>query len=203
MLRHKSDHRDRLTISRLLILTAGVGVGLAICMPRPVDLRSADSWRSLLTAVLMGISLTGPLFAVLDRGTGILPVSSRAGCPCHQRLDWGGLFWFAQGLGVLLMLPPIIAEQFGQDRIRLSPSSCLGYVLPLMGLWFLLAALASGMLGSRTRQTLDDAASGPNADEFGYYAQAWRDRFGVLLAACWAPLGGWILFDFYVDAFFK
>jgi 4-amino-4-deoxy-L-arabinose transferase-like glycosyltransferase len=154
-----------------LILTAGVGAGLAIGMPRPFLGGDADSWRSLLTAVLVGISLAGPLFALCDR---------------RRRLGWGGLFWFAQGLGVLLLLPPMLMERFGADRIRLSPTSCLAYVLPLMGLWFTLAAMAGGLVHRRRLRRA-----------------AWRDRFGVLLAAAWSPLGIWIVADFYRDAFFR
>jgi hypothetical protein len=174
---------DRLTIRRSLILTAGIAAGLAIGVPRPFDLKAIDSWRALLTAVLMGVSLVGPLFALAHCRAGIAPLSSRAGC-ARRRLDWGGLFWFAQGLGVLLLLPPIIAEQFGRDRIRLSSASCLAYVLPLMGLWFVLAALASGLIQRRHLRRA-----------------AWLDRCGVWLAVAWSPLGAWIIFEFYFDAF--
>jgi hypothetical protein len=163
--------RDRLTIGRLLILTAGVGLGLALCLPRPFDVQNSEAWRALFTAALLGVSLTGPLFALADR---------------RDTITWGGLFWFAQGLGVILMLPPMIAERFRQDSIRLSPFGCLAYVLPLMGLWFLLAAVASGLIRRRHWQSA-----------------AWRDRFGLFLSACWAPLGCWILFEFYADAFFR
>jgi hypothetical protein len=162
--------RDGLTIRRLLVLTGGVGVGLAIGTPKPFDAGEADSWRTLITVIVMGLSLTGPLFVLADR---------------RGRLGWGGLFWFAQGLGVWILLPPIIVDRF-KSGIRLSPLLCLVYMLPLMGLWFALAALVNGQL-SRRRLRL----------------APWRERFGVLLAVVWSPLGVWVVLEFYYNAFFK
>lgn len=161
---------DRLTIRRLLILIAGIGAGLAIGTPQPFEGGNVDHWRGLLTVIVMGLSMTGPVFVLADRRT---------------PLRWGGLFWFAQGLGVWLLVPPIVVERF-KSGIRLSPLVCLMYVLPLMGLWFALAALATGQYSKRRLRRLP-----------------WRERFGVLLAMLWTPPGVWVMVEFYYDAFFK
>jgi hypothetical protein len=164
------NNTDRLTIRRMLILIAGIGAGLAIGTPQPFEPGNLDHWRGLLTVIVMGLSLTGPVFIFADRRT---------------PLRWGGLFWFAQGLGVWLLLPPIITERF-KSGIRISPLLCLMYVLPLMGLWFTLAALVSGQLRRRQFRRLP-----------------WRERFGALLAMLWTPLGVWVVGEFYYDALFK
>jgi hypothetical protein len=87
------------------------------------------------------------------------------------------------------MLPPAIGGPLLHDEAMGSNSAgmCLFYALPLVSLWFLLSALASGRLGRRQ-----------------FHAETrWSERFGLQLGFCWSILGVWLLWDFYRDAFFK
>ena len=172
---NRSD--DKLTIGRLMVLMAGLGIGLVAFMPRDgsFDLASVDRWRELASASLIGFSLPGVLYATRRRGRG--PVGL------------GGLLWLTLSLGTLLMLPPAVAGPLLHDGTMGSNSAgmCLFYVLPLLSLWFLLAALIAGRLGRRHIRG----------------RAAWTDRFGLYLGLAWSVLGAWLLVDFYRDAFFK
>jgi len=122
----------------------------------------------LANAVLIGLALPAPLFMVRPRRRDARP------------LGFGSLFALVAGLGALLMLPPALAA-----RLKSSQGGavvCLAYVLPLMGLWFILAALLSGQIRSLFR------ADTP-----------WRERYGALLALLWSPLGAWHLYGFYSE----
>lgn len=143
-LRTTGDRRDRLTISRLLVLTAGVAIGLRLLAPPPadIDVRSVDAWRRLASCVLIGLSLPGPIYTIRR--------------PRGDRLGIGGLLWLALGLGALLLLPAAVHK--GRTA-----EACLYYTLPLMSLWTVLAAALGGLL---RRRRLRAAAW---RDRFGLY----------------------------------
>jgi hypothetical protein len=158
--------RDRFTLWRLIVLVTCEAMVFGLFAD---DIDTGDAWTDFFRAwssiALLGLSMPGPLFAVGRRWAG-------------QRLGPGALLWLSLGLGFLLMLPPAVKD--GEAL------SCLYYVLPLMSLWFVLAAAVGGRmrlkyLGPRT---------------------AWTERFGFYLGLLWSPLGVWLLWDFYRDAFF-
>jgi hypothetical protein len=60
-------------------------------------------------------------------------------------------------------------------------------VLALANLWFVLA-----MLVARRPRWRDLGGRAP-----------WTQRYGLYLALAWVPLGIWLLWDFYRDAFFS
>lgn len=167
-----SPKPDRLTIRRLLLLTAGVAIGLAVFSPEADDPWSTEYWRALAHAFITGLALPAPLFAF------------RPGRWQKRPLGSGGLFALTASLGALLMLPPIAAETV-VERNPAAATACLFYVLPMAASWYLLATVLAGHLG----RGLFDAQT------------PWVERYGFLLAALWTPLGIWILVNFYLEAF--
>lgn len=158
--------RDKFTLWRLIVLVTSEAIVFWLFGDSiDDDAVWTEFVRAWSTIALMGLSMPGPLFAIGRRFAG-------------QRLGAGALLWLSLGLGVLLMLPPAIKDD--------SAMTCLYYVLPMMSLWFVLAAAVGGRmrfkyLGPRT---------------------AWTERFGFYLGLMWSPLGVWCLWDFYSDAFF-
>ena len=163
--------RDRLTILRLLLLTAGVAVGLAVFAPRITATSATDTnqWRGLVNAVIIGLGLPAPLFCVRRRGS-------------DRRIGAGGLFALTAALGSLLMLPAAVVSVIAGDAKGM-PAACLFYCLPLVGLWYLLAALLSGHVGRHLFRP----------------ETPWTEKYGFLLALLWSPLGVWVLVDIYRD----
>jgi hypothetical protein len=168
------DSADRLTIGRLLVLTAGIAVGLTVFAPRFEEDNSADPdvWRGLAQAVAIGLALPAPLFC--------LPRAFR-----NRRLGPGGLFALSAGLGAIVLLPAGVIERFPWQSPtgggRLESGACLGVALSLFGLWYLLAALVAGHAGRHLfRRTT-----------------SWVERYGFLLALAWSPLGAWWVYDIY------
>jgi len=165
--------RDRLTIARLLLLTAGVAIGLGVYAPDvtgPGKTEPMNRWIALANAVLIGLALPAPLFAI--------GLQRRERVP----LGVGGLFALMAGLGGLTLFPAMLA-------MRLSGASsvaplCLYYVLPLMGLWCVLAAV----VGRQVRFLLQ--ADAP-----------WLERYGAFLALVWSPIGVWHLVFIYRELF--
>ncbi|MBI2826640.1 MAG: hypothetical protein HYX69_18360 [Planctomycetia bacterium] len=172
-----AEPRDTLSIGRLLLLTAGVATGLALFGPvydsaTPIN---SEWWRYLANAALVGLALPAPLFCIRPR---------RA-----RPLGAGGFFALAAGLGAVSILPaaaavriahpPAAGEAYGL------PATCIGWVLPLMGLWFFVAMLVSGQVGRR----------------MFWRASPWTDRYGFWLALGWSPLGVWLLVEVYSESF--
>lgn len=119
---------DRLTIRRLMLLTAGVGVALMVFRQEFAEFRfhETEDCRAVATALLFGCSLPGPLFAFKRRG-GLGP---------------GGWLWMSLGLGAWLLLPPAIPANS-------DARTCLFLALPLAGLWMTLAAAVGGYFHPR------------------------------------------------------
>ncbi len=168
--------RDTLTIGRLLLLTAGVAIGLGVFVPQEhseqISPLSGPYLLSLYNALLIGSALPAPFIVLgqrLRKGPAIGP---------------GGLFAVTMGLGSLLMLPPVLVARLqGEDG---SAMICLYYALPLVSFWYLASALITGAV---SRQLLSRATP-------------WTEKYGFLLAALWAPLGiWWLITVFYAEAF--
>jgi hypothetical protein len=170
----RGEPSDRLTIRRLLLLTAGIAVGLSLFAPQlnEGNLANTEWWRITANAVVIGLALPAPLFCI--------PGAFR-----NRSLGPGGLFALAVGLGIFLMLPPAVLEWVARDTSssnqRNTAAACLYYVLPLMGLWYLLAALVAGYASRRLFRP----------------TTSWTERYGFFLALLWSPLGLWQVVDIY------
>ena len=159
-----------------MVLMAGVGISLALFIPRDFQLWPIDveAYRELYTILLIGFSLPGVLYN--------LPRRQR-----RQRI--GSLLWLALSLGVLLLLPPAAATPLlkQQSTDTSTALACMYYLLPLMSVWVLLAGLLGGILRLRNlRRTA-----------------SWPDRFGIYLGLAWSLQGLWLLGDIYWEAFMK
>lgn len=165
-----SQQQDRLTIAKLLWLTVGAAIGMSCFNPqfRSIHWTLAGSWSSILSGVLCGLSLPGMLFVIGLRLQG-------------SRLGPGALFAFMSGLASLFFLPSILIAGGGIEAGSSFARPCLNYVMPLVGVWFLAAAI----LGRTTRPTV------------WLQATSWTEKFGFLLAAGWALQGIWILYFIY------
>ncbi len=95
--------RDSLTIRRLLLLTAGLAIGLGLFTPERQEGRlvrlNLDATLGLFSAAMLGLALPAPLFVLgsLPRARRSAPVASMPA---------------TMGLGALLMLPPVVMHRF-------------------------------------------------------------------------------------------
>ncbi len=167
---------DRLTIGRLMLLTAGIGVSLPLYVPElgTGDPRNPETWRILVNAVVVGLAMPAPLICLAGRSSG-------------RRLGAGGMFALVAGLGVLLLLPPALINWYlritANTKQDYSAAACLYFVLPPLGLWYLLAALLAGHAGRESFRK----------------STPWTEKYGYSLALLWTPLGLWQLFEIYRD----
>jgi hypothetical protein len=164
---------DRLTIGRLMLITAGIAVGLVVFVPEPEKaFEDAQHVRLLLGAILLGATLPGLVFVAERRRQ-------------RRRIGVGGWIALTSGLGVLILLPPsLAASRFGGgEGLGLL---CLHYTIPLAMLFMLLASIAAGRLRWRHLNR-----SAP-----------WSERYGFYLALAWLPLSLWLLWDIYTDSLF-
>jgi hypothetical protein len=166
-------NRDRLTIRRLLILTAGVAISLGTLLPGfdRKELAKVDGWISLSTFFVVGLALPAPLFT-LPRRSG------------RQPLGPGGLFALTSGLGSLLLLLPMGINGLQGSKPGME-AICLIYCMPLMSVWYLLALGLSRQIGRR----------------LFWPETPWTERYGFFLALLWTPWGIWHLFQMYWEAF--
>jgi hypothetical protein len=172
-----TPHADRLTISRLMVLMAGLGLSLALFAPRNFQLWpvEVDRYREMYSTLLIGLSLPGLIYH-WPRGR-------------RTRQGLGGLLWLSLSLGTLLLTPPAVAGPILQKQAMGSGTAlaCMHYVFPLMSVWLLLAGLIGGSFRPRSlRRT-----------------EPWRERFGLWLALAWSVQGLWMLGELYWDAFMK
>ena len=163
---------DRLTIFRLLAITAGIAVGLVVYSPKvdPSDKSpyDVDYFRNLAIAPLIGACLPAGLFAIGFRRRS------------HLRLGPGGLLALAMTNGALLLLPP--AAMTGDDGLGFI---CLRVTLPLMSLWYLVGMAAAGQLNRATFSV----------------STAWSERYALYLAIAWLPEACWLIYEMYEEAF--
>jgi hypothetical protein len=168
--------RDRLTISRLMVLTAGICLSLALVAPRNFQVWPAtvDPYRQMYSTLLVGLSLPGLIYC--------WPRHVRA----RQRL--GSLLWLSLALGAWLLLPPAAVAPLvrGQELGNNMAVSCMYLLFPLMSVWLLLAGWLGGSLWPSVRASA-----------------LWRERFGIWLGLAWCLQGLWILGEMYWDAFLQ
>jgi hypothetical protein len=151
--------RDALTILRILLLTAGVAVGIKVFIPEDVD--GWTAWRTLFNAAVIGLSLPAPLF--------VMGAVRRVQGP----LGPGSLFAMAMGGGALLLLPPPVIVMFSSHKTA-SPA-CVYYIMPQVALWFLLAALLTGQINRR----LFDRRQTPWTERYGYFLALLWSPLGI------------------------
>lgn len=163
---------DRLTIRRLLLLVAGVLIGFRVFVdPHEADTESfAHLARAYATASMIGLTFVGP-FILLSNLRRYRPFGS------------GRLLWFTLGVGTWLLLPPGVVVLLTGKREATLSMTCMMYSLPLVSLWFLLAAAVGGRFTSK---------------QLGRSAP-WTERFGLYLGIAWLPLALWSLWDIYSD----
>ncbi len=171
----------RLTILDLLILTAGVAVGLSLIVDS-IRTGSPDTEGRILmvlTLSLGGISLAGPPLLLWRR--------YRSG---WKRMRLGELFWFCQGTASWLLWPPVMYVRMrGKNAMGDGMSEiCYFFGTPLMALYIVLTLLAGGWLGLRRRR--------PRR------RRSWTETFGLLLGLAWACTGLYVLSILYRKDFF-
>ena len=137
------------------------------------DVSSVEWWRLVWFALLAGVALVSPLFVIGRRMRG-------------QRAGVGGMLLLTLGFGVLLLVPPAIADRSsGQSGGEGFSVACLAYCVPFVCLWYLLAAIAGGQL---TRASFRRSTP-------------WVERLGLYLSLSGTPLAVWLLFEIYAEAF--
>jgi hypothetical protein len=169
-----------LTILDLLILTAGIAVGLwLISQSLAAQPPDAEAWLMAVTFGLGGLSLAGPPLLLWRR--------SRGG---WRRLRTGELFWFCQGTASWLLWPPAIYVRVQGKKAMGDGMSevCYFYGTPLMALYIVLTLLAGGWLNPRRRR--------PRR------RRSWTETFGLLLGLAWACTGLYVLSILYRKDFF-
>jgi hypothetical protein len=179
--------RSRPTIGELMIVVAGVGVGLTLAMPVFRDEPSpGEAILVMGGGVLGGASLVGVPLLLWERRRG-----------GRRRFGPGKLSWFAHGTAAWLLWPPIIigrrSNARGQAPPIVDPSAaeiCFFYGTPLMAVYVTASLLAGGWLRRRRRGSRRPTAPIP-----------WRERFGLLLGMGWAVLGLYVLSMIYRSKF--
>ena len=166
---------DRLTIGRLMLLTAGVAFGLSIFMPGgKIESQDLSGWAAIYSSAICGLALPAPLFCLSKAWR-------------KQPLGAGGLFALVAGLAVVMFAPAAIVEWVGRQMTptnnRNDTIACLYFLMPLMALWHTVAACATGYV---TRLFKRDTP--------------WTERYGLVLALLWTPIGAWHFVAIYRDA---
>ncbi len=127
---------DRLTIGVVMLLIAGVALGLWLARPMEgLENRGLD----LLVFVLGGFSLVGPPLLLLTA----------------KRRPWGAgrFLWFAHGTAAWLLWPPVIYLRTRGVAGNSMSAACFFYGTPLMAVCVTLTLLAGGyLMRSRRRR---------------------------------------------------
>ena len=180
--------RTRPSLGEMMLLVAGVGVGLAMLMPEIRDNDPKPSeWVLLLGgAVLGGVALVGVPLLLWER--------VRGDC---RRFGAGRLLWFAHGTAAWLLWPPIVVGRRSAARGQnppivdpAVPEICYYYGTPLMAVYVTTSLLAGGWLRRGSRRGRRRPAS-----------RSWRERFGLVLGMIWAALGLYVLSMIYRNSF--
>lgn len=168
----------RLGLGELMLLVAGVGVGLWLILDELRDIRGFPQPDKLLLALVMtlgGLSVVGPPILLLGRR--------------GDRGRWGAgrLLWFSTGMAAWLLWPPVVFRRARSGQFDSTTSAvCFAYGTPLMALYLTLALLAGGWLGRRGRRRS---------------RRTWRESFGLLLGLAWACTGLYVLYLLYSEDF--
>lgn len=161
----------------MMLIVAGVGVGLWVAMPSLRDGPDLDDQVILWAgAVLGGASMVGVPLLLWGRRKGTI-----------RHFGPGRLLWFAQGTAAWLLWPPIVVGRRsrppGPPIVDPSvPEICYFYGTPLMAVYVTAALLAGGSLRRRARGA-----------RLRRSRSSWQERFGLLLGLGWAVTGLYVL----------
>jgi hypothetical protein len=176
----RSRARDRLGVGELMLLIAGIALGLWLIglrtRPRAQLGLNHEQWFLLVVGVLGGLALVGVPLLLVERRS--------------LRRHWGPgrLLWFSTGTATWLMWPPIVFKRVvrGEGIDQSLTGACYAYGTPMMALYMTLALVAGGWLRRRrTRRA----------------RRSWRERFGVYLGLAWACTGLYVLYLLYAEDF--
>src|SRR4051812_25085442 len=119
----------RLTIWELMLLIAGVAVGLGLFAgewKRQDAMGSLGGWLIVTAGVLGGLSLVGPPLLLGERFR-------------NRNRPWraGKILWFAQGMASWLLWPPVVYRRVarGPEAGVGMSGTCYAYGTPLMALY--------------------------------------------------------------------
>jgi hypothetical protein len=174
----------RLTVLDLMVLIAGLTVGLWLAIPTVKDSHpDGEEWLGVLVFLLGGLSLAGPVLLLRAR-------------VCRRvRLRIGELFWFCQGTATWLLWPPVVyhrlrpSEAMGRDMA----AACYFYGTPLMALYVTITLVAGGWLPLRLRPGRRRRRARAR--------QSWTETFGLILGLIWACTGLYLLTTIYRNDF--
>lgn len=163
---------DRLTVWELMVLIAGVAIGLWTLLGTTWDSGDNDAWTLLIVAVLGGLSVVGPPLLIWERRRTRRPFTP------------GRFLWFTQGTAAWLLWPPVMyLRARGKDAevAQGTAGMCFFYGTPLMAVYVTISLLVGGRLRRKHWRR----------------ARSWRERFGLLLALGWACTGVYLLAKIY------
>jgi hypothetical protein len=165
-----SPRADRLSIGVVMLLIAGVALGLWLAAAVMQGEDQVGRWLVLLVFVLGGLSLVGPPLLLLTA----------------QRRSWGAgrFLWFAHGTAAWLLWPPVIYLRSRGISGNSSTGACFFYGTPLMAVYVTLTLLAGGHLKRSRRRRL---------------RRSWQETFGLLLGLVWACTGLYWISQFYLE----
>jgi hypothetical protein len=161
--------RQQLTILEAMVLIAGIAFGLWL-FDDDVDIpKDIEDWVLIATDMLGGLTLAAtPLFVVSG---------------WRRRWRSGAFLWLGMGLVSWGLAPAIIVE-----RLTTSSSAapaCFVYILPLIGLFFLMAC---GIAGRPIRRW--------------WTCRGWWPEWLSMYVLCgWAVVGVYVLFQIYKELF--
>jgi hypothetical protein len=169
----------RISLSELMVLIAGLAVGIWIAMPKDEGQKVLGEPGGILLVALPlgGLSIVG------------LPLLLTERFRRDRRLitfGAGRLLWFAQGMASCLLWPPIIYLLVRRGSTNSTTLICYFYVTPLASLFLLPALVAGGWFRGRRRRRI---------------RSSWRERFGIYLTLAWAALGLYVLGNLYLEDF--
>lgn len=168
----------RFSVGELMVLVAGVSVGLWLFLPKSDDADPGSVVMGTIFGVLGGLSLVGVPLLLLER---FRERGTRVGPPWEA----GKLTWFASGMSAWLLWPPIAFSRLqGESFDRSATGICFFYGTPLMAVYMTLALLTGGWLRRRRRRRR---------------ARSWRERFGLVLSMAWACTGLYLLATLYLS----
>jgi hypothetical protein len=176
-----SRRADRLTIGVLMLLTAGLALGIWLILPEfrrtlhSEDDGGIDAIMLLFVFALGGVSLVGPP----------LQLMTARGRP------WGAgrFLWFAHGTAAWLLWPPVVYLRARGQEKNSAGEMCFYYGTPLMAVYVTFALLAGGHFRRSRRRRM---------------YRSWQETFGLLLGLLWACTGlYWITLFYGSDLFGK
>ena len=141
----EKQRRQRLTIGEVMMLVAGVALGIWVVLPDLSGPAQEKDWsdRMLLASggVLGGLSVVGVPLLLVEAW--------------RKRRCWGAgkLLWFSSGMASWLLWPPVVYGRVrGQKMTDMTSGVCYFYGTPLMAIYVTSALLFGGWLRRRRRR---------------------------------------------------